>query len=169
MALYETIPYNVIRKDGPIEIREYNDYLLASTKTQLNNRMDSGFNNVFNYISGQNTAKEKISMTTPVVSYQEEDNLVTGFYVPSKYNKESVPKPASTNVFINEQESSLYGVIRFRGAWTDHNFSKQEETLRTYLTNNNYTITSQRLIFRYTPPFVPGVLRRNEIAFKISK
>ncbi|RJX26454.1 MAG: heme-binding protein [Acholeplasma sp.] len=83
MALYETIKYKVIEEEGSCEIREYEDILLASTKTKMNSSMDSGFGNVFNYISGNNKERQKISMTTPVVSYEEQDRLVTGFYVPS--------------------------------------------------------------------------------------
>jgi len=87
MSLFETIPYKVISKDKNIEIREYNDVLLASTKTLVNKRYDSGFVNVFNFISGENNKSEKISMTTPVVSYEEKDQLITGFYVPKKYDR----------------------------------------------------------------------------------
>lgn len=167
MALYETIPYKVIKKDGNIELREYDVVLLASTKSTPNNRQDSGFQNVFNYISGQNQTSEKISMTTPVVTYQEENQMVTGFYVPSKYDKSSAPKPSSSSVFINEFNASLYAVIRFRGAWTNANYQKNDTALLDYIKSNNLKITSPRLIFRYTPPFVPGVLKRNEIAYQV--
>jgi len=84
MSLYETIPYEVIKKEGNIEIRKYDNVLLASTKSQTNQKYDSGFSNVFRYISGANEKQSKIQMTTPVVSYEENDQLITGFYVPSK-------------------------------------------------------------------------------------
>jgi hypothetical protein len=167
MALFETIKYKVIKKDKSIEIREYEDILLASTKTNLNENQDSGFSNVFNYISGKNQEKAKISMTTPVVTYKDDDKLITGFYVPSKYNKDSVPKPLEKEVFINELKKSLYGVIRFKGSWSDKNFDKYDRILIDYLLNNNYEILSARLILRYQPPFVPGVFRRNEIAYQV--
>ena len=32
MSLYETIPYEVLKKEGNIEIRKYDNVLLASTK-----------------------------------------------------------------------------------------------------------------------------------------
>lgn len=169
MALYETLKYRTLIKNGNIEIREYDDFMLASTKTQRDRTNSSGFSNVFNYISGNNRSKEKISMTTPVVTYEEEDKLITGFYVPSKYNKENVPKPASNNVFIKEMEKSIYAVIKFKGAWTESNFEKQEEELVRYINNNGYKIISERYLLRYQPPFVPGIFRKNEIAFKVEK
>jgi hypothetical protein len=168
MGLYETIQYDLVKKEGKIEIRKYKDILLASTKTMMNSSRDSGFSHVFNYISGSNEEEKKISMTTPVVTYQEDNQLVTGFYVPSKYNKDTVPKPKGKQVFINEITSSLYGVIQFKGKWTKNNYDTHDQILINYLHDNNYNIISQRFIFRYQPPMFPGFLRRNEIAYKIS-
>ena len=50
MALFETIPYEVIKKDGSIEIRSYHDVLLASTTSKMNTRYDSGFMNFYIFI-----------------------------------------------------------------------------------------------------------------------
>ncbi len=169
MALYETIKYEILEKEDSCEIRKYNDILLASTKTTVNPSMDSGFNNVFNYISGNNKKREKISMTTPVVSYEENDRLVTGFYVPSKFNKETVPQPEGNNVFIQELKESLYAVITFKGYWTEKNYDKHDQILKDYIQEKNYEITSPRFIFRYQPPFIPGIFRHNEIAYQVSK
>jgi hypothetical protein len=167
MGFFETIRYTLIKKDKNIEIRQYDVFLLASTKTMSNKQFDSGFMNVFNYISGENHKDEKISMTTPVVSYEEEEQLITGFYVPAKYDKSTVPKPTNEHVFIQENEAAIYAVIRFSGGWHEKNFKKAELKLRDYIDLNHYQIISGRIIFRYQPPFIPGFLRRNEIAFKI--
>ena len=167
MGFFETIRYTRIKKEKNIEIRQYDIFLLASTKTMSNKQFDSGFMNVFNYISGENHKEEKISMTTPVVSYEEDEQLVTGFYVPSKYNQTTVPKPTSEHVFIQENEAAIYAVIRFSGGWHEKNFKKAELKLKEYIDQNHYEIISSRIIFRYQPPFIPGFLRRNEIAFKI--
>ena len=169
MALFETINYKVLKKDKKIEIREYDDILFASTRSLYNQSQDSGFMNVFNYISGENNQKEKISMTTPVLTYKEDDRLVTGFYVPSKYNRENVPVPTNDKVFINNFANSIYGVIKFSGRWTEHNFDKFDEILIDYLIENDYEILSSRMILRYQPPFVPAFLRKNEIAYQIRK
>jgi hypothetical protein len=169
MAIFETIKYKVLKKDNKIEIREYDDILFASTKSSYNQAQDSGFMNIFNYISGENNEKAKISMTTPVLTYKEEDKLVTGFYVPSKYNQDNIPKPSNEKVFIKNFSNSIYGVIKFSGRWTEKNFDKYDELLIDYLLENNYEILSSRLILRYQPPFVPAFLRRNEIAYQIRK
>lgn len=168
MSLFETIKYKVVNKDGNLEIRIYDNFLLASTKTIPNPSMDSGFNTVFNYISG-NKQKEKISMTTPVVSYQKDNLLVTGFYVPSKFTKETVPQPEGYDVFIQELKESHYAVIRFRGSWSEKNYEKQDLVLKEYIDKMNYKITSPRYIFRYQPPFIPGIFRHNELAYQVER
>ncbi len=168
MALFETMKYTLIKKDRKIEIRKYDDILLASTKSEMSSTQDSGFSNVFRYISGNNTMNSKISMTTPVVTYQENDQLVTGFYVPSKYTKETIPQPSEEAVFINELKNSFYAVIRFRGNWKPKNFDKHDQLLLSYLRLNGFSPASQRLILRYQPPFVPGIFRHNEIAYQIN-
>lgn len=167
MGLYETLPYDVIKKTGNIELRQYNDFLLASTKTPQNRYSDSGFSNVFNYISGNNQTRQKISMTTPVVTYEQDDSLVTGFYVPSKFDTTTVPIPSTDRVFIQERPQSYYLVIRFRGSWSKKNYDKQDQKLRVFLEEEGYQMTSSRMIFRYQPPFVPGIFRRNEIAYQV--
>lgn len=167
MPMFETIKYELVKRDGPIELRRYNDILLASTKTNMNQSQDSGFSNVFGYISGNNKSKQKISMTTPVVTYEEANQLITGFYVPSKFDKEHIPSPLNENVFINELKQSLYAVIKFRGRWTVKNFKKYDIRLKAYIEEKDYQIESPRLLFRYQPPFVPPIFRRNELAYKV--
>lgn len=167
MALFETIPYQVIRREGKIDIRQYDDFLLASTKTSMNATMDSGFNNVFDYIAGGNSEQKKISMTTPVVTYVDDQALVTGFYVPKKFSKSTAPKPSSGNVFINEINKAYYAVIRFRGSWRKNNLDKYDALLKKYLVDKGIRRLGNQLFFRYQPPFVPGLFRRNEILYRI--
>lgn len=57
-----------------------------------------------------------------MISKEEKDKLVTGFYVPSKYDSNSVPKPTNTKMEITKYDHNLYGVIRFNGSWTENNF-----------------------------------------------
>lgn len=162
----ETIKYKVLTKDQQIEIREYRDILLASTKTDPNNYYDSGFNKVFQYISGQNEENTKISMTSPVVTYQEGESLITGFYVPSKYDQTTVPKPTG-DVFINTIKPSIYVVITFYGAWTKEHYDKHHNQLLQYIEQHTLTITSNPYIMRYSAPYVPDHQKRNEIAYQI--
>jgi effector-binding domain-containing protein len=168
MGFYETADYHVIEKDGSIELRQYDTFYVASTKTRIDNRQSSGFNNVFNYISGQNNRKEKISMTVPVLTTVEEDYLITSFVVPSKYHGD-IPQPLSTNVFIEEISEGLFIAIRFSGSWTKENYDKYDQQLMNYIQEKGYQIDSKRYVFRYQGPFIPSFFRRNEIVYRIKR
>ena len=63
MAQTEVQSYNVIQKISDAEIRFYPPVMMAkhTSKTQ-----GSGFGKLFGYISGNNTNKTKIAMTSPV-------------------------------------------------------------------------------------------------------
>ena len=167
MGYFETLKYSVLIKHGKIEIREYANFYLANTKTLKDPTQNSGFVNVFNYISGQNEQKEKISMTTPVVTSFEDDKLVTGFLVPSKFDRNSIPKPTSPSVFIEDISSGKFIAIRFSGRWNEANFDKHDSILLDYVDVMKLTIHGKRMILRYQPPFIPSFLRRNEIIYRL--
>ena len=162
----ETIKYQVLKKEDNIEIRAYDEILLASTKTSLNDRNNSGFNRVFKYITGENHDNKQISMTSPVVTYQEENQIITGFYVPSIYDKITVPRPKG-DVFINTIEPSQYVVITFYGAWNQTNYDTHHQLLIHYINQNKLKTISQPFIMRYNAPYVPDAQKRNEIAYQI--
>ena len=166
MAFTETVPYEVLNEDKPFELRRYEPFLIAAARTPLDRRHNGGFNTVFQYISGANREQTKISMTTPVVTNVEDGKLMTGFYVPSKYDRNNVPQPTN-NVTIDEVPGGLYLVVRFSGSWDEGKFAKQDEQLQAYIRSRGYEIIGNRYVLRYQPPFVPGFLRRNEIMYQV--
>ena len=167
MPLFETAKYSVIDKiSRKIELREYPTFYLANTITTVDDRMSNGFNAVFDYISGQNDTKTKISMTTPVVTTVNDGKLTTGFVIPSKFSNKA-PNPTNSNVRINEITNGKFIVIKFSGSWTESNFDKFDSILAEHIKNSNFKIVSERYILRYQPPFVPSVFRRNEIMYRV--
>ena len=167
MGYFETLKYKLLEKHGNMEVREYKSFFLASTKTSKDPTQNSGFGNVFNYISGQNERQEKISMTTPVITSYEDDKLVTGFFVPSKFDRNSIPKPSSSNVFIEEVSSGTFVAIRFSGNWNEKNFDRHDLELKNFMKEKNIQALGKRMILRYQPPFIPSFLRKNEILYRI--
>jgi hypothetical protein len=165
MGLFETITYKVIKKDKRIEVRDYDDFVIASTKSSLDKRHSSGFNAVFDYISGNNKKQEKIKMTVPVITRQEDRDLVTSFVMPKKHYAD-IPEP-NQNVFIEEVEGGKFVAIRFSGAWSSDLFDQKDAVLRDYCKNHDLEIVGKRYVFRYQGPYMPSFLRRNEIVYRI--
>ena len=138
MALEEP-KYQILKSNNNYEIREYNDRLAVEV-TYSNE--DSGFRYLFNYISGENTTSEKVSMTVPVtqsvkidmtapVTQSKKDGkLVMQFYLPSKFTINTAPKPTNRKVSLVVLEGDIYAVIKYSGRATDKNFQKHYKELK---------------------------------------
>ena len=99
--------------------------------------------------------------------YQEGDTLVTGFYVPSKYDITTVPKPKG-EVYIDTIETAVYVVVTFYGAWTKENYEQHHQIVIDYISSHNYQTMSNPFTMRYNAPYIPDHQKRNEIAYQIS-
>lgn len=66
---YEEPSHDVVLRDGNIEIRRYEPYVLAEVTTtgSFNRATNSSFGPLFRYISGANRSQESMKMTTPVL------------------------------------------------------------------------------------------------------
>ena len=166
--MIEKPDYKVIQSNNQFELREYESFNIAQIKKRQANDYNSGFSEIFNYISGSNQTGEKISMTAPVITQMDDDMISTAFVMPKSYSRESLPTPKNANVVIEEFKSGLFAVVQFSGMWTDAKFEKQKKILMEWIKENKWEIESQTLIARYNPPFTPAFLRRNEILFRVS-
>ena len=94
---YEEVNYEVVKQNKVYEIRKYSDRLAIETITS---NQGSSFRILFNYISGNNENKEKISMTTPVTQIEKKGSMTMQFYLPSKFNKDNTPSPSNSDLRI---------------------------------------------------------------------
>ena len=57
---YESAEYSVVQSDGPFEVREYEDLMMATTNMKLESQGDDGsFMRLFQYISEQTMKSKK--------------------------------------------------------------------------------------------------------------
>ena len=176
MALEEP-KYQILKSNNIYEIRKYSDRLAVEV-TYSNE--DSGFRYLFNYISGENTTSEKVSMTVPVtqsvkidmtapVTQSKKDGkLVMQFYLPSKFTINNAPKPTNNRVSLVVIEGGIYAVIKYSGRVTDKNFQKHYEELKKYLTKDNINFIEPGIRATFNGPFTLPILRRNEVMIKIN-
>ena len=169
--MIENPKHDIIREDGAFEIRRYHKMIVASVK----NSGGSSFNRLFQYISGANKSKAKISMTAPVITSEKiamTSPLISSsdsmsFVAPSKYTMENVPKPTDNRVEIHEVPERYIATVRFRGfAWKDA-VKKQTNKLLKWLSDEKISVKGTPILMQYNPPFVPGFLRRNEVGVEI--
>lgn len=112
MSKYETAPYKVIKKEDAFEIRLYETFYTATIDETSYDA--SGFNQIFQYISGDNQQGEKIAMTTPVFNELKENAVTTEFVMPQTYTLDSLPKPKNSAIHIKKTQSKHCAAITFR-------------------------------------------------------
>ncbi|NND96234.1 MAG: heme-binding protein [Pirellulaceae bacterium] len=168
-AAYESAEYKVVKSDGKFEIREYPDLILASTNTEVDSQgRDGSFMRLFRYISGANTAEQKISMTTPVFMQDDKEaDGQMGFVVPKKVAAAGAPNPVASDVYLRERKGGRFAVIRFSGRMDKKDAKAAEVKLREWMETNGLHGVESAESAGYDPPFTPGPLRRNEVLIRL--
>ena len=161
----EEAKYDVVKSNEIYEIRKYSDRLAVQA---LNTNENNSFRKLFNYISGDNETNEEIKMTIPVTQMENKGNMTMQFYLPSKFNKDNVPYPSSSDVKIVNIEGGYYAVIRYSGRASNKNFIKHKEILENELKKDNISIAGPAIKASYNSPFTLPMLKRNEAMFEIN-
>ena len=163
LMAYEETNYEVVKENKIYEIRKYPNRLVIETNSVQGN----GFRKLFNYISGNNKENEEIKMTVPVTQEIKNENMTMQFYLPSKFNKDNVPKPVNSEVKILTIESGYYAVIEYSGRSSDKNFLKNKDILEKALKQDNLLVLSPPIRASYNSPFTLPILKRNEVMYKV--
>ena len=169
----EEVPYDVVKKIGDFEIRRYPEVILAVVEGFID---DSGFNLLFQYISGENKTRRRIAMTAPVITSEKitmtapviTKNEYMAFALPASYTKETVPVPTNPAVKIVVQPKKELAVLRFSGRTPEVRVEKFIQKLQTSLQAQDIQSKGEPVLMRYNSPFTPGFLRRNEVGIEIS-
>ncbi len=169
-SAYESAAYDVIRSDGPFEVREYPELVMATTATRFEAQGNDGsFGRLFGYISGDNEDNQKVAMTTPVFMEPESENEPgqMGFVVPASVASEGAPKPSDANVELRRRESGRFAVIRFSGQLNVSARSDAEQRLSQWMSEQGLSADGDAESAGYDPPWTPGPFRRNEVLVRI--
>lgn len=179
------------------EIRDYEPYLIAEsvvTGVTMKAGTSKGFRNVARYIFGDNSGgrvteegeveQQKVAMTAPVRTEQPQKIAMTSpvqtvlrgdlrkmkvsFVMPKKYNAGTLPKPKGKDVKIKSIAAHRMVAVRFRGRSPDEaKVAEVSRGLFEVLEAEGLTPKGGMMIYQYHPPFMPGFLRRNEVAVKV--
>ena len=177
--MVQSIKYEVVKKINKVEIRKYPRIVIAKV---LNSEADN-FGLLFRFISGNNKQREKVKMTTPVVSQDDSQELkmtspvisefsskgYMAFVMPAELSLENTPLPIDSRVKIEEVPSRLVAVLCFSGSWSEDHFEEKTKELLQELANAKVKTTGNIFTMLYNPPFTPSFLRRNEVAIEVQK
>jgi DNA gyrase inhibitor GyrI len=130
------------------------------------NSADNGFMRLFRFITGQNAAKVKIVMTTPVFMSGGDTNLTMSFVMPATMKASQVPKPSDGALTVRELEPGLFAVLRFSGGRNAKSELETLQQLRTWMEAHGLKALSAPIYGYFDSPWTPPFLRRNEVMLR---
>ena len=158
MAQNETQSYKVIQNILDAEIRYHPPVMKVKTDKE------GGFSSLFSYISGSNSKKQKIEMTTPVIMNNHEGEAIMEFVLPKGFNSQNTPVPSKSNIKI--YQSGYYAAFSYSG-YT--NLIKEQSVIKKgelLLEKKKIIYKNQPLILVYNSPY-SLFNKKNEILFPI--
>lgn len=166
---YESASYVVVESDGPYQIREYPDLVLASTPMNRERRDDGSFMRLFQYISGRNIPEQKVAMTVPVFMERGDPSSggSMGFVMPEEVALQGAPVPADERVEVRRRAAGRFAVVRFSGSADESMYQAREVALREWMTQRGLESSGVSEAAGYDPPWTPAPFRRNEVLIRI--
>ena len=185
MSDVEKPDYEVIQSVQNIEIRQYEPMIIAEVEVdgKREDAIGDGFRLLADYIFGNNTVQQVISMTAPVQQKENQKIAMTApvqqqstgkswrmsFVMPSKYKLDSLPVPNNNHVRLKGILAKKFVVIEFSGTNSNENVTEHENQLMNYIEENQIKINDSPKYAFYNPPWSLPFLRRNEVMIEINQ
>ena len=185
MSNVEKPDYKVIQSEQNIEIRQYEPMIIAEVEVdgKREDAIRDGFRLLADYIFGNNTVEQNISMTAPVQQKENQKIAMTSpvqqqlagkswqisFVMPSKYTMDSLPMPNNNRVRLKKILTKKFVVIEFSGTNSNENVIGHENQLMNFIEANQINIIGSPKYAFYNAPWTLPFLRRNEVMIEINQ
>ncbi|NUT73138.1 heme-binding protein [Pseudarthrobacter sp. C4D7] len=188
----EQQPFELVRRYPHFELRRYPDYVVAevTVNADFDRAGNAAFRYLFNYISGSNTARQKLAMTAPVLQEAGAEKLAmttpvlqsgplpgagqpaefsVAFVLPAGVSAETAPVPNDPKVRVRAVPGSLAAVQAFSGSGSAAAFERRNNGLQAALLLAGLTPVGAPRFARFDPPFKPWFLRHNEVVQDVAE
>ena len=180
----EEAEYTVVKQQDKLEVRDYEPSIVAEVivNDDFEDASNKAFRKLFNYISGDNTGRnkiamtapvsqkaepEKIAMTSPVGQRKAEQGWAVSFMMPASYTMDTIPVPDDPSVVLREVPAHRAAAIRYSGTWSEKSYKKHLAKLLEWMESEDLEAVGEPVWARYNSPFTPWFMRRNEILIPI--
>ncbi len=168
--LRERPHYAVERAEPPFQIRRY-PRLWAAEVRRDGGRLEAvkqGFSPLEDYVSGRERPGRKMAMTAPVLQEAStEGSWKIRCLMSPKLAREEIPDPRRDDVRLVELPERIVAAVRFSGSAGDPRFETKAKDLETWATQQGYAPKGPVTFAYYDAPFMPPVLRRNELLLEL--
>jgi DNA gyrase inhibitor GyrI len=164
-SAYATAPFKRARTSGKFELRDYPTLTLVETP-MTDSDGNSGFGQLFRYITGRNEGAQKIAMTTPVFMSGDEHHPAMAFVMPAGLKTDQVPKPTDKSISVREVPADRFAVLSFSGGRNAKNEAAALAQLKTWMAAEGLSVLSPPVFAYFDPPWTPSFLRRNEVMLR---
>jgi len=168
-----------MRRIGKVEIRRYPRIIIA----KADNSVSDSFGLLFRFISGENRQKEKVKMTSPVVSQDSSQEIkmtspvfsefstagYMAFVMPAEFTLETTPQPLDNRIKIEELPSRAVAVLRFSGNWSEDHFKAKTKELLDELSKARINTRGGVFAMLYNPPFIQVFCEEMKLLSKSKK
>lgn len=178
--------YEVVSRDGAIEVRRYEPNVVAATVVEGERRTALGeaFRRLAGYIFGGNQRRKEIAMTAPVSATPSEKIAMTApvsatamdegrfrvtFTMPSSYRLDTLPVPNDDRVLLEEVPAREVAALRFGGRATDEAVRRAMAEAVAWVEGSGRTMVGAPTLAQYDPPFAAPWMRRNEILVELAR
>jgi hypothetical protein len=184
-GMTEHQPFDVVESTPQYELRQYPQHVVAETTVRGSSFEDAGsraFRYLFGYISGDNTARQSIEMTAPVVQAASArvnmtapvvqkptiDGFVVAFVMPAAMTEADAPLPNRNEVTLRTVPARLVAAARFSGRWAEASWHKHRDALLEAVSAAGLTVLGEPRFARFDPPYTPWFLRHNEVLVDVA-
>ena len=107
--------FKILHEYKGFEVRKYVDTIQARVSSPDSKVVNSSihFRQIANYIFGNNDKSQNISMTAPVHTWNQDDETLMAFTMPSKFKLKELPKPNEERVQLLNVKGKFIAVLKF--------------------------------------------------------
>lgn len=167
--------HEVLERDGAFSIRRYRPMTVAQVRRDglMTEAMDAGFTPLADYIHARPGSRadteadarpRRLPMMAPVIVAPTgvSGSWAIRFVMPQDRRGNDLPAPGD-DITLEKLPGRCVAAIRFSGKGTDRALvADKHRELMNWLARRRLKAASEPEFAAYDPPFVPGILRRNE-------